>query len=97
EGPGRDTRAGDQAPPHGRNDDPARTLLLSSTTTWDAVRARRLARQWLSERAGDPVAVARDTCGIHAQVQASAELQLAIPVDRITQADVPPVLVEGRA
>lgn len=61
------------------------------------MRARRLARQWLSARSGDPVVAAHDTCGIHAQVQASAELQLAIRVDGITQADVRRALWEERA
>jgi DNA glycosylase AlkZ-like len=60
------------------------------------VRARRLARQWIPARANDAVTVARDTCGIHAQVQASAELQLAVRVDGITQADVRRALWEER-
>jgi hypothetical protein len=68
-----------------------------TSTTWDAVRARRLARQSLLGRALDPVGVAGATCGIHAQVQASAELQLAIRVDGITQADVRRALWDDRA
>jgi uncharacterized protein YcaQ len=41
--------------------------------------------------------VAAATCGIHAQVQASAELQLAIRVDGIAQADVRRALWDDRA
>ncbi len=66
---------------------------------WDEVRARRLARSFLSERAsGDRlVEVAGVLCGVHAQVQASAELQLAARVDAIVQADVRAALWERRA
>jgi DNA glycosylase AlkZ-like len=52
------------------------------------VRARRLARSALTERSQSLVDVARQVGGIHAQVQASAELQLAARVDRIAQQDV---------
>ena len=41
--------------------------------------------------------MAHDVCGIHAQVQASAELQLAARVDGVTQADVREALWEHRA
>src|SRR6266508_3647938 len=60
------------------------------SATWDEVRARRLARCSLVERAGSDrlVEVAHDLGGVHAQVQASAELQLAVRVDGITQGDV---------
>jgi hypothetical protein len=56
---------------------------------WDEVRARRLLRSSLNERAtGDRlVEVVRAVCDMHAQVQASAELQLAARVD-VVQADV---------
>jgi hypothetical protein len=66
---------------------------------WDEVRARRLERSSLSERAGGDrlVEVAGDLCGVHAQVQASAELQLAARVDGIRQADVRAALWERRA
>ncbi|OLE00541.1 MAG: hypothetical protein AUG91_04060 [Actinobacteria bacterium 13_1_20CM_4_69_9] len=56
--------------------------------TWKQVRARRLARGALTERSPSLVDVARRTGGIHAQVQASAELQLASRVEGITQQDV---------
>jgi hypothetical protein len=52
------------------------------------VRARRLARSALAERSASFVDVTRQVCGIHAQVHASAELQLAARVDGIVQQDV---------
>jgi uncharacterized protein YcaQ len=61
------------------------------------VRARRVARQSLLVRGGDLVTVAGQTCGVHAQVQASAELQLAARVDGITQQDVRDALWQERA
>ncbi len=65
---------------------------------WDEVRARRLARSSLSERTGSDrlVEVAGAVCGVHAQVQASAELQLAARVDGIVQGDVRAALWERR-
>jgi hypothetical protein len=66
---------------------------------WEEVRARRLARSSLSERAtGDRlVEVAGELCGVHAQVQASAELQLAARVEGIEQGDVRAALWEQRS
>ena len=66
--------------------------------TWDEVRARRLARSSLVDRAGADrlIEIARELGGVHAQVQASAELQLAVRVDGITQADVRDTLWERR-
>jgi hypothetical protein len=68
------------------------------SVTWEQVRARRLARSYLTERAsGDGlVDVTREVGGVHAQVQASAELQLGARVDGITQADVREALWERR-
>jgi DNA glycosylase AlkZ-like len=65
---------------------------------WDQIRARRLARSFLSKRAREEelVQVAGAVCGVHAQVQASAELQLAARVDDVTQADVRAALWERR-
>jgi Winged helix DNA-binding domain len=65
---------------------------------WDEVVARRLERSSLSARAGpkDLAAVAGAVCGVHAQVQASAGLQLAARVDGILQADVRAALWEHR-
>ena len=72
---------------------------MSVGVGWEQVRARRLARSSLSERAsGDRlVEVAGDLCGVHAQVQASAELQLAVRIDDIGQGDVRAALWEERA
>jgi hypothetical protein len=58
--------------------------------------ARRLARSCLAPRATDLVETVRAVCGVQAQVQASAELQLAARVDGITQADVRTALWEER-
>ncbi len=66
--------------------------------TWDEVRARRLARSFLITRASPDrlLDVVHDLGGVHAQVQASAELQLAVRVDGITQQDVRDALWERR-
>lgn len=58
--------------------------------TWEEVRARRLARSSLTDRARPEqlANVVRELCGVHAQVQASAELQLAARIDGLTQQDV---------
>src|SRR5204863_141448 len=98
---GRRTRAEPVRDPRHRRgrraDDSPRTVLLSAaTTTWAAVRMRRLERQSLLARGDHPLAVAHATCGIHAQVQASAELQLAARVDGATQTDVREALWEKR-
>jgi hypothetical protein len=68
------------------------------SATWDEVRARRLARSSLTARAPATrlVDVAHDLGGVHAQVQASAELQLASRVDGIAQAGVREALWERR-
>ena len=70
-----------------------------ASTTWVEVRARRVARSSLAHAVGADrlVGVAHDVGGVHAQVQASAELQLAVRVDGITQADVRDALWERRA
>jgi hypothetical protein len=66
--------------------------------TWAQVRARRLVRSHLFERASKEclVEVVRDIGGIHAQVTGAAELQLAARVEGITQADVREALWERR-
>lgn len=65
---------------------------------WDEIRAGRMARNHLAERAPAKrlVEVVREVCGIHAQVTGSAELQLAARIDGITQADVREALWERR-
>jgi hypothetical protein len=69
-----------------------------SEVGWDDVRARRVARSSLGERASVDrlVDVAGAICGVHAQVQASAELQLAARLDGAAQADVRAALWEKR-
>ena len=66
---------------------------------WDEVCARRVARSRLSDRAsGDRLTeIAGALCGVHAQVQASAELQLGARVEGVVQADVRAALWEQRA
>jgi hypothetical protein len=66
-------------------------------TTWACVRARRLARHALLDPAVDPVAVARATCGIHAQVQVAAELSLSARVPGLTRDDVRQALWRDRS
>src|SRR5436853_3598377 len=68
------------------------------SATWDEVRARRLARSALVDRppAASLVEVAHDLGGVHAQVQASAELQLAARVDGIAREDVRAALWQER-
>jgi DNA glycosylase AlkZ-like len=65
--------------------------------SWDQVRARRLRRSALTDPASDLIDVVRRVGGIHAQVQLSAELQLAARVDGITQDDVRDALWRDRA
>jgi Winged helix DNA-binding domain len=69
-----------------------------TSVTWDQVRARRLERSSLLSRAGAErlVGVAGDVGGVHAQVQASAELQLGARVAGVTQPDVRTALWEKR-
>jgi hypothetical protein len=66
---------------------------------WDEIRARRLARSSLSGRAsGDRlVEVVGAVCGVHAQVQAAAELQLAARLDGIEQGEVRAAVWEQRS
>jgi hypothetical protein len=66
--------------------------------TWDEVRARRLARSFLTTRASPDrlLEIVHDLGGVHAQVQASADLQLAVRVDGITQQEIRDALWERR-
>lgn len=61
------------------------------------MRARRLARQSLLVPSADLVAVARVTCGIHAQVQVAAELSLSARVEALTRQDVRDALWRDRS
>jgi hypothetical protein len=68
------------------------------TVDWDAVIARRLERSSLVPRSPRErlVDVVRAVGGVHAQVQASAELQLCARVDGIVQRDVRAALWDRR-
>jgi len=72
---------------------------MVSEVGWDGVRSRRLTRSWLGDRSSAErlVEVVGGLCGVHAQVQAAAELQLAVRVDGITQTDVRAALWKRRA
>lgn len=67
--------------------------------TWDEVRAWRLARQHLVERlpARQMLDAVKDVCGVHAQVQSSAELQLWARVEGVGPRDVRDALWERRS
>lgn len=68
------------------------------TLTWSRVRAWRVARHHLDARVprGRLVEVVKDVCGLHAQVQSSAELQAWARVEGVTTADVRDALWEHR-
>lgn len=68
------------------------------TLTWDRVRAWRLSEQRLDRRAPKSrlLDVARNVCGIHAQVQSSAELQVWARVKGVSPNDVRDALWEAR-
>jgi hypothetical protein len=70
-----------------------------ASATWPEVVARRVQRSSLASRtSGDRlVEVVRDLGGVQAQVQVSADLQLATRVDGITQEDVRDALWRLRA
>jgi hypothetical protein len=74
-----------------------RDAMLS--VTWAQVRARRLARHSLTTRAARDrlIDVVRETCGIHAQVMAAAELSLAARVDGLVRQDVHDALWRDRS
>jgi hypothetical protein len=68
------------------------------STTWHQVRARRLERSSLVTRAGPErlVEITSAVGGVHAQIQASSELQLGARVADVTQADIRAALWERR-
>jgi hypothetical protein len=69
------------------------------TLTWEAVRARRLSGHHLDRRAPRKrlLEVVGDTCGIHAQVYSSAELQLWARVNGVSREDIREALWEDRS
>src|SRR5262245_43958515 len=69
------------------------------SATWEEVCARRVVRSALVPRvpAERLVQVVHDLGGVHAQVQASAELQLASRIDGLTQGDAQEALWERRS
>ena len=72
------------------------TLGHLMSVTWADVVARRLERSSLARRATGLVDVVSDLGGVQAQLQSSAELQLAARVAGSTQADVRSALWERR-
>jgi hypothetical protein len=66
------------------------------SVTWAEVVARRLLRSSLAPRSADLVSVVSQLGGVQAQLQSSAELQLAARVDGIGQADVRAALWDRR-
>ena len=69
-----------------------------SRLSWDAVLARRLARQWLAAPAeGVPIAdVVGAMCGAHAQVMSAAEVSIGIRLAGTTRQDVRAALWQER-
>lgn len=67
--------------------------------TWEGVRALRLARGYLDQRAprGDLVRVVSEVCGLHAQVASAAELQAWARVEDVRPDDVREALWERRS
>jgi hypothetical protein len=70
-----------------------------ASVTWPEVVARRVSRSSLARRTGGDrlVDVVRELGGVQAQVQVSADLQLAARVEGITQGDVRDALWQRRA
>jgi Winged helix DNA-binding domain len=73
-------------------------MTAQTSLTWDQVRAWRVARQHLDKTVTKKrlIEVVRDVCGIHAQVQSSAELQLWTRIKGVSPADIREALWEGR-
>ena len=69
------------------------------TLTWDRVRARRLSGHHLDRRVPRKrlLDVVADTCGIHSQVQSSAELQLWARVTGVTREEIRAALWDDRS
>jgi len=71
---------------------------MTEQLSWDAVLAWRVARQGLAERAAaeDWMDVVRRVCGLHAQVQSSAELTLWTRMDGLDAGTVAQALWDDR-
>jgi hypothetical protein len=66
--------------------------------SWDAVRARRLARHSLNALSkASPADIAASICGAHAQVMAAAELTIGLRSANLTRADVRAALWQERS
>jgi hypothetical protein len=59
---------------------------------WESVRAWRVERQHLARRAGDPLQVVSDICGLHAQVMSSAQLALDARVEAAPDVEALPLV-----
>lgn len=72
---------------------------MTERLTWEQVRAWRLARQHLVDRAPAEgmLAVVAEACGIHAQVVSTAELQVGARVDGVRPQDVRDALWRRRS
>jgi hypothetical protein len=74
-------------------------MTVPISLTWNQVRAWRLARQHLDKAVPKErlLEVVGSVCGIHAQVQSSAELQLWARVEDVTPDDIRAALWEERS
>jgi hypothetical protein len=72
---------------------------MTEKLSWDQVRAWRVSQQHLDRRApgGRLLDVVQDVCGIHAQVQSSAELQVWARVDGVTSEAIRDALWKERS
>ncbi|MDF5755381.1 winged helix DNA-binding domain-containing protein [Spongiactinospora sp. TRM90649] len=70
--------------------------MTTLDTTWPAVLAWRLERQFVSTPGPDPVSVARRLCGIQAQVASAAELAIAVRLGAAPRGDVGRALWQDR-
>ena len=71
---------------------------MSVALTWEQVRAWRLRRHFLAERAPSAamLEVASRLCGVHAQVMSSAELTLLARIDGLEPGAVDAALWQDR-
>jgi Winged helix DNA-binding domain len=73
-------------------------MTTPAALRWDQVRGWRLGRQHLVDRApaGQLLDVISRVCGLHAQVQSAADLQVLARVDQATPDDMRQALWEQR-